>query len=246
MTDLNRLREMAGLELKEEGGNFADLDQLQEYIYDTFNRHECCVGQDGNYLWCQLPYSGGDVDFDRERGSIDGKIIVEVDGSNDRVVVTGDIVHNTENDMEVYEDDYLVLSYEISHDPEEINREVQGFCQRMLKVLKDYDDEIRQPQPKQVEGIDRMRELAGLQEKEDKDEDKEKKDEVDSEKLREWANSLAKNYEDRGKVFKQPEGETVDISLRRYLNAKAMPVRIEENIDDKKLLKEWKKFKSSK
>jgi hypothetical protein len=61
--------------------------------------------------------------------------------------------------------------------------------------------------------------------------------------MREWANSVYKQYDDRGHYQEQPEGETVDLSLRRYVNAKAMPVRIEESIKPSTLAKAYRKFK---
>ena len=71
---------------------------------------------------------------------------------------------------------------------------------------------------------------------------------TETEQMREWANSVYKQFDDRGTIMDQPEGETVDLSLRRYLNAKASPVRIEESTDHTKasLLTEYNKFKKDK
>ena len=58
-------------------------------------------------------------------------------------------------------------------------------------------------------------------------------------KMSEWANSSEKRIADRGQVIEQPQGETVDLSLRRYLGANPMPVKLSE----KKLLKEFEQYK---
>jgi hypothetical protein len=75
---------------------------------------------------------------------------------------------------------------------------------------------------------------------------KDKKEMTEQEQMREWANSIYKQYDDKGHYQEQPEGETVDLSLRRYLNAKAMPVKIEENHTAKGMIKEYKEFKRGK
>lgn len=72
---------------------------------------------------------------------------------------------------------------------------------------------------------------------------KDKKEMTEADQMREWANSIYKQYDDRGHYQEQPDGETVDLSLRRYLNAKAMPVKIEEDHTVKGMLKEYKTFK---
>lgn len=63
--------------------------------------------------------------------------------------------------------------------------------------------------------------------------------------MREWANSINGNVEDRGTYFEQPKGETIDLSLRDYLGAEPQSVKIAENedIDADELLKEYKEFK---
>ena len=63
--------------------------------------------------------------------------------------------------------------------------------------------------------------------------------------MREWANSINGNVEDRGTYFEHPKGETVDLSLRDYLGAEPQSVKIAENedIDADELLKEYKEFK---
>jgi len=89
-----------------------------------------------------------------------------------------------------------------------------------------------------------------------KDDDEDDKDKTDESydhldemgkfiKMAEWANSPGNQYEDRGHYQEQPEGETVDLSLRRYLNADAHPVKIEEDIDPENLIKDYKSFKGS-
>ena len=65
----------------------------------------------------------------------------------------------------------------------------------------------------------------------------------EQQQMREWANSVYKQYDDRGHYQEQPEGETVDLSLRRYVNAKAMPVSIEESHTPSKLAKAYRTFK---
>lgn len=63
--------------------------------------------------------------------------------------------------------------------------------------------------------------------------------------MREWSNSIYKQYDDRGHTHEPPKGETVDISLRRYLNAKPHKVSIEEDIVAEKLIKEYRIFKEA-
>jgi hypothetical protein len=68
----------------------------------------------------------------------------------------------------------------------------------------------------------------------------------EQEQMREWSNSVYKNYEDKGHVMDQPEGETVDNSLRRYLNAKPSKVTVSETHTPKTLSESYKKFKKTK
>lgn len=72
---------------------------------------------------------------------------------------------------------------------------------------------------------------------------KHKKEMSETDQMREWANSVYQAYDDRGDYQEQPDGETVDLSLRRYLNAKAEPVQIEEDHTPEGMLKEYKEFK---
>ena len=65
----------------------------------------------------------------------------------------------------------------------------------------------------------------------------------EQQQMREWSNSVYKQYEDRGHVMDQPEGETVDLSLRRYLNAEPLKVSIEEDVTAESLAEAYKKFK---
>jgi hypothetical protein len=65
----------------------------------------------------------------------------------------------------------------------------------------------------------------------------------EQQQMREWSNSVYKQYEDRGHVMDQPEGETVDLSLRRYLNAEPSKVSIEEDVTAESLAEAYKKFK---
>ena len=57
--------------------------------------------------------------------------------------------------------------------------------------------------------------------------------------LTEWNNSVNRKYDDRGTVMPQPEGETIDLSLRRYLGANPMPVKLSED----QLLQEYRLYK---
>jgi len=66
---------------------------------------------------------------------------------------------------------------------------------------------------------------------------------TESELMREWANSVYKQYDDREHYHEQPPGETVDLSLRRYLNADPMKVKIEEDHTEEGMLKEFRKHK---
>jgi hypothetical protein len=66
---------------------------------------------------------------------------------------------------------------------------------------------------------------------------------TEQQQMREWSNSVYKNYEDRGHIQAQPEGETVDNSLRRYLNADPHKVQVSESHTPKKLSASYKTFK---
>jgi hypothetical protein len=55
------------------------------------------------------------------------------------------------------------------------------------------------------------------------------KSKVDESELSEWANSPDNNYDDRGFDRDQAEGEIVDMSLRKHIGGKPMPVRVEES-----------------
>lgn len=90
--------------------------------------------------------------------------------------------------------------------------------------------------------------------KKDDEEDEDDKDKTDESydhldemskfiKMAEWANSPGNQYEDRGHYSEQPEGETVDLSLRRYLDAEAHPVKVVEDHTEDSMLKEYKEFK---
>jgi hypothetical protein len=68
----------------------------------------------------------------------------------------------------------------------------------------------------------------------------------EQQQMREWSNSVYKQYDDRGHVMDQPEGETVDLSLRRYLNAEPSKVSIAEDITVESLAESYKKFKGKK
>jgi hypothetical protein len=68
----------------------------------------------------------------------------------------------------------------------------------------------------------------------------------ESQQMREWANSVYQQYDDKGHVMSQPEGETVDLSLRRYINATPGKVTVaENNITAKSLTESYNKFKRS-
>lgn len=61
----------------------------------------------------------------------------------------------------------------------------------------------------------------------------------------EWGNSPFNKYEDRGIVFPEPiEGETVDNSLRKYLDAK--PMKVTTDITESQMVREYDKFKTMK
>jgi len=69
----------------------------------------------------------------------------------------------------------------------------------------------------------------------------------ESTQMREWANSIDSRVEDKGKVMDSPEGEVVDTSLRRYLNASPTTVAItNEDHTESGMLREYTKFKESK
>lgn len=64
--------------------------------------------------------------------------------------------------------------------------------------------------------------------------------------INEWNNTPGNDYEDRGHIMDQPTGETIDNSLRDYLNAEPMKVSVSEDIDAATLLEEYNKFKEDK
>jgi hypothetical protein len=69
---------------------------------------------------------------------------------------------------------------------------------------------------------------------------------TEQQQMREWSNSVYQNYEDTGHIMAQPEGETVDLSLRRYLNAEPTKVQVAENHTPKSLTESYKSFKAKK
>jgi hypothetical protein len=73
-----------------------------------------------------------------------------------------------------------------------------------------------------------------------------KKVATEQQQMREWSNSVYQNYEDKGHIMAQPEGETVDLSLRRYLNAEPSKVQVAENHTPKSLTESYKSFKAKK
>jgi hypothetical protein len=73
-----------------------------------------------------------------------------------------------------------------------------------------------------------------------------KKVATEQQQMREWSNSVYQNYEDKGHIMAQPEGETVDLSLRRYLNAEPTKVQVAENHTPKSLTESYKSFKAKK
>jgi hypothetical protein len=68
----------------------------------------------------------------------------------------------------------------------------------------------------------------------------------ETQQMREWSNSVYQNYEDTGHIMAQPEGETVDLSLRRYLNAEPSKVQVAESHTPKSLTESYKSFKAKK
>ena len=73
--------------------------------------------------------------------------------------------------------------------------------------------------------------------------DLETPEKTEAQAMREWSNSIYKQYDDRGHYQEPPEGETVDLSLRRYLNADPQKVQIEEDHTEEGMLKEYKAHK---
>jgi hypothetical protein len=69
---------------------------------------------------------------------------------------------------------------------------------------------------------------------------------TEQQQMREWSNSVYQNYEDKGHIMDQPEGETVDLSLRRYLNAEPTKVQVSESHTPKSLTESYKTFKAKK
>ena len=64
--------------------------------------------------------------------------------------------------------------------------------------------------------------------------------------MNEWGNTAGNDYEDRGHIMDQPPGETIDTSLRDYLNAEPMKVSVQEDIKETDMLKEYAEFKAVK
>lgn len=102
----------------------------------------------------------------------------------------------------------------------------------MKKAAKDKEKTEESVEEELEESADPYEDVSGLQ--------------GEAKQMREWANSVYKQYEDRGHYQEQPEGETVDLSLRRYLNAEPQKVQIEEDIDEEAMLREYNEYKGSK
>lgn len=103
-----------------------------------------------------------------------------------------------------------------------------------VKESEDDDDEVTADDEEYERGVAKAR-------RRNPDFANESKTEADL--MREWANSIYQQYDDAGTVQEQPEGETVDLSLRRYLNATPQKVTaIAEDIQPEDLLREYKDF----
>lgn len=105
----------------------------------------------------------------------------------------------------------------------------------------DKDGDKKEPMAKAAKDKEEVTE-ADDEEPEDK-----KKIKTEADLMREWSNSVYQNYEDAGNIQEQPEGETVDLSLRRYLNAQPQKVTaVSEDIKPEALLREYRDFKKAK
>jgi len=118
--------------------------------------------------------------------------------------------------------------------------------------LEESDDEekLEESDDEELEEADKP-DFADIDDDGDKEETakkaaKDKKEMTEQEQMREWSNSVYKQYDDRGHYQEQPEGETVDLSLRRYLNATPQKVTVAEDIKPGALAKAYKSFKGKK
>ncbi len=106
---------------------------------------------------------------------------------------------------------------------------------------KELEEEEAKPDFADIDGDGDEKETA---KKAAKDKEKSKKSaKTEQQQMREWSNSIYKQYDDRGHYQEPPEGETVDLSLRRYLNADPQKVQIEEDHTEEGMLKEYKAHK---
>ena len=134
--------------------------------------------------------------------------------------------------------DTLMEASELDEEPNEGKTEsVAGSkhkerAARIAELRKEYNRITGKNAPKGLELRD-YKEMVAKAKAEGK---------TESEQMREWANSVYKQYEDRGHYQEPPEGETVDLSLRRYLNADPQKVKIEENHTEDGMLKEYEEF----
>lgn len=111
-----------------------------------------------------------------------------------------------------------------------------GRCSKCGEMASVVTTEAAKPDFADIDGDGNKKETA-------KKAAKDKKEMSETEQMREWANSVYKQYDDRGHYQEQPEGETVDLSLRRYLNATPQKVTVSEDIKPKDMLREYKSFK---
>lgn len=119
----------------------------------------------------------------------------------------------------------------------------------MPKITKEGLNEKEKPDYADIDGDGDEKESMkkAAKDKEEKVDEKVSPDpKTEADMMREWANSIYKQYDDREHYHEQPPGETVDLSLRRYLNADPMKVKIEEDIEEKDMLKEYKDYKDGK
>lgn len=130
--------------------------------------------------------------------------------------------------------------------PEDRSRKNMYQIRDLMEAVKpedlDEDEELEESDDENLEESDDDQIEESHDDDDDDDED-DKEEMTETQKMREWSNSVYKQYDTREHYHEQPEGETVDLSLRRYLNAEPQHVKIEEDVNPKNLAKAYKAFK---
>ena len=110
-----------------------DADELQELVYDTFNKLDGCNGQDGTYLWCD-----SDVDHPplKNNGTISGHIFVDVyDSLSNEVYADGSLYYHTDNDMEVESANECFEVFSVNDDIKTIQQKAENLTNKLMNEI---------------------------------------------------------------------------------------------------------------